>query len=605
MVKWLCILSLFLNYSLLAQSTFYGNKLDSITAVMKNAKSKKDSLASLEYLVGLQKHYNKYDDLKKTIEVFEKTIEESSSKKSFGILFKYKALLAYSDLDSINALKYNGVALNHFKNHVKELGFAYYDRANFYNKFRGFPYAGDSARFYYRKILTLDVDNNMMCRAEYGLARILMNELKYDQAYLHLQNGLRLSEGLPIKRKTDILRKLGELYFYLGDYENALKKYNEALPEIPINNSTIKTRAGLHTLIADVYYSKNNYKKALIYFKESLKLYESTKFSPTIAYIKNRLGEVYLSLNQINNAESSYYQAKDLIFNKNLFSYLKGDNFYLESRIHYAKDDFEAAEKAIVKSLSFLKKNSDYRKELLIREMECKIYKALGELAKENDCLRELVIIKDTVQSKDLIREMYLLEINSRKNKDQASQSTEKVSPRVKWHYYALPILVIGVLLVLFKKRFYIKSEETQINKILNEGNLLYYDKMRVYVDYKSIASENETSNQKKAIEINTDDIVEITTIKENSTRKKVKANYARVVDKENNSYYKRESLKTILSKLPDYFVRVNGQYIVNVKSKLTVNEIENSIAVNKKHLPITPTYAEHFFAIYSKYNSN
>ncbi len=116
-------------------------------------------------------------------------------------------------------------------------------------------------------------------------------------------------------------------------------------------------------------------------------------------------------------------------------------------------------------------------------------------------------------------------------------------------------------------------------------------------------------------LRINLDDIVLITTntyFDENNEEQNLPANYIAVLTKNNEYYFKRETLTHIDNLLPDFIARANRRYLVNVKSHcvtgftndqkvmVRIPKIDNTYRT--EYIAITNTYKKDFIEIYEKY---
>ncbi len=79
-------------------------------------------------------------------------------------------------------------------------------------------------------------------------------------------------------------------------------------------------------------------------------------------------------------------------------------------------------------------------------------------------------------------------------------------------------------------------------------------------------------------------------------TKTKVKTNYFRIVTKDNLSYFYNTSLTSILSKLPNNFMRISDCTIVNISSEHFDGTINNSkISINGITFTISDSYKKKF----------
>ncbi len=123
---------------------------------------------------------------------------------------------------------------------------------------------------------------------------------------------------------------------------------------------------------------------------------------------------------------------------------------------------------------------------------------------------------------------------------------------------------------------------------------------LQVFVDYKENL-KNYGLNQITESHVYFKDIVLI--CKDESK----KNNYVKIVTNDNSKYYYDKSLKRVMEFLPDYFVRINNQTIVNINYIRGKYSGGKEIALNfqNKKLKLTKTYKAGFDDIHNKFFQN
>ncbi|WP_299159335.1 tetratricopeptide repeat protein [uncultured Tenacibaculum sp.] len=141
------------------------------------------------------------------------------------------------------------------------------------------------------------------------------------------------------------------------------------------NNEMYDIQILVHDLIGDIFRENGNYKKALVYYKESIKLHEKSKnpidnrrkviFSPKIdsSYI-NILFKTGSSFHNLNNNDSAEYYYNKIIHFKTINNnqlLVKAKAFNNLSNLYYftQKQDFPKAEKYALKAIEIKKKIGD------------------------------------------------------------------------------------------------------------------------------------------------------------------------------------------------------------------------------------------------------
>lgn len=150
--------------------------------------------------------------------------------------------------------------------------------------------------------------------APYYVAQIFYMQKKFQEV---IDFAPPLMEEVAKSRSSEMSKIIGESYFYLGRYEEAipyLQTYRDEIVRISIQDKY---------QLAFAYYMSGDYQNAAIYF-ERISL-TNTEISQSALY---HLGDCYLKLNEKNKARSAFASAARMDFNQSikedaLFNYAK------------------------------------------------------------------------------------------------------------------------------------------------------------------------------------------------------------------------------------------------------------------------------------------
>lgn len=125
----------------------------------------------------------------------------------------------------------------------------------------------------------------------------------------YARDGLALAEK--IKDTSNIAyfyTFIGVLYKNMGEYEEALRFYQRA---IPINQKTgnLQGNAGIYNNIAFVYHLQGKYKDALKYYLKALEFFENSKYVKQKQNVINNIGSLYADQKQFATALQYFEQA--------------------------------------------------------------------------------------------------------------------------------------------------------------------------------------------------------------------------------------------------------------------------------------------------------
>ena len=84
--------------------------------------------------------------------------------------------------------------------------------------------------------------------------------------------------------------------------------------------------------------------------------------------------------------------------------------------------------------------------------------------------------------------------------------------------------------------------------------------------------------------------------INENEKEEKLRANYLWFLTKKKEYFFLKKSLKEVLKELPQYFVRINESYIVNISPDMLTGRINGArLSIQKQEFIIKDTYSKAF----------
>lgn len=97
----------------------------------------------------------------------------------------------------------------------------------------------------------------------------------------------------------------GERCFQKGDFQNAIRQYNQAINILPEPKTKWEAATWLYTAIGDTLYLTKNYSEALQAFLSALK----SANGHDNPFINLRLGQCYYEVNNLKEAENYFLRA--------------------------------------------------------------------------------------------------------------------------------------------------------------------------------------------------------------------------------------------------------------------------------------------------------
>jgi tetratricopeptide (TPR) repeat protein len=146
-----------------------------------------------------------------------------------------------------------------------------------------------------------DVCNNLGFM--YYLLGQYQEALKYYQQSLVIEREILVTESTKSdrNREANLLMELGSVYTSLGQYENAFNFYQQSL-EIQCQIGNRNGEANSLVNIANMYYSLGHYQEALKYYQQSLAIQHEIGDHDGEAYSLMNLGNMYYSLGHYQEA---------------------------------------------------------------------------------------------------------------------------------------------------------------------------------------------------------------------------------------------------------------------------------------------------------------
>ena len=208
---------------------------------------------------------------------------------------------------------------------------------------------GNESKYYYAHIAYLQDKNSIALKyfnevkndrrfskqVPFFITQIYFNQKKYEEA---IKEGLPLLKNRRSKQFSDLSKLIGESYFNIGDYKNALPHLLNYRGKKGKFDNTHFYQVGY------VYFQNGEYEKAISYFNKIIK--SKTEVAQNAYY---NLAGCYLKLGKKNEALNAFRSASNLDFDKKL----KEDALYNYARLSYEVGNVaESPSKALTRYLT-------------------------------------------------------------------------------------------------------------------------------------------------------------------------------------------------------------------------------------------------------------
>ena len=264
-------------------------------------------------------------------------------------------------------------------------------------------------------------------------------------------------------RMSMALNNIGISYKNLQNYDQALDYFNQALVLKRLTNNKKKVASTLYN-IGGVLIIQHRYQEAKPYLIEALQIREELD-NRDLSNSLNRIGNLYLGLNQPIQAKSYLDRAKALLDSTDLKS-KKMENFYLLSKYYYLQgnnnkgDDYHLLysklRDELYSELDVSQSILESERERLAAEKERAVFEAQNEVLEQKSKFQQYQLVSSLV----IIIALAALGWNLHRSRNMKKRLAEELNHRTK-NNFQLFMSMLGYQ----KRRF----KEVEMQNLLNE----------------------------------------------------------------------------------------------------------------------------------------
>ena len=263
---------------------------------------------------------------------------ERAGRRYFNLKEYETSLVSYRK--SLDILSFRTSSTEDCARLLHSIGLTYYAMKQYDVAMRNFHMSLEM----YQRMYNANDDNEMVCNILQNIGNafshleIHVKALEYHKKSLEMRQRIqmaRIQSNDPTVTSSILaysISKLGECYYNLKDYKNAVAMHSKAL-EIRQNNNNIDnndTANSFHNL-ASSYFRLNDYKKSVHFNLNALEMRKSLNNVDAIIASNNRLGVVY---SKLGDHKKALFHFKDALEVKEKTSNNK-DNIELEKCLDY------------------------------------------------------------------------------------------------------------------------------------------------------------------------------------------------------------------------------------------------------------------------------
>ncbi len=388
---------------------------------------------------------------------------------------------------------------------------------------------------------------------------------KYDSSLLYLNQALKLSQDLKYNKWLyEIYNENSLLLNSSGNFSIALEYYFKMLKLLDQeaagkeNDLALKSKyASLYTQIGLCYFSMEKQEKALEYYAKSLELcraiYSVDKSFPLNERqlkLYNNIGSVYLTNNDLKNAQSNFVKALDInkVINNERFyggiynnlgiiyktkkDYTKAFEFYnkaLDIRVklkdtagiaqvlnnlgdcYYLVQNYSKSIETLNKALEFSRKSSNLPSQMKAANFLSLAYEKAGDYKQSLQKQRLYKQLYDSINSTGQIELAAKLELQYLFGKQQKeSELLQQIELAKKQRKALIFMIISGILLSLFvvlmllnrNQKIKIKRNELLRESLLLESKNLLLEKQNLELEKGNLKQELDFRNKELATHV-------------------------------------------------------------------------------------------------------
>ncbi len=347
----------------------------------------------------------------------------------------------------------------------------------------------DSAIFYANKGLIKVTSEKEKAIAYRIIGSSYVQNGKRDEALVWLFKSLEIAERLKIgKLLMSIKSDLGHLYYQKEDYDKALSYWKESA------NSKFSEEIKLKALIniASVYFRKADYETAKSYLKKALDTPNKDKYFGMLLPIYINLGALDFQEENYDQAEYYFRKARTISKKHNQVAGLLPSTINI-GLIHNAKENYNLALKFFDEALQIAEENSNLESQKNIFKYYEETYIKMEDYKSAHEILNKHNIIKDSINKNQLDKRITELEV-----KYETSQKEEEIKNQT----FLKKIFFVGAIIILIPIAFlmilYYQKHKTQVS--INEyQKQINKQKVDVLIKEQELTLiENAVKTQKK-----------------------------------------------------------------------------------------------------------
>jgi tetratricopeptide (TPR) repeat protein len=332
----------------------------------------------------------------------------------------------------------------------------------------------DSSIFYYKKALTLEktITDTLLAKVycNIGTANLLKGNI--DICLEYQLKALKIYERYP--PQPDVIKvynSMALVYFYQGDFEKALIKFN--LVKGLLNKNIItdplklnQAKGKLLNNIGIIYDNTHQEDRALEYFMQASTHSKKANDNENLSSVYSNMGIIYMKGKRYDLAEAILIEALNLRKKENNIFGLCKSNYHL-GRLYKEKKQFDKAREYLLTSLKYCKQaNSSSSRASVLEELSL-VMSGKGDYKSAYDYHVAYKSLSDSLFSKENQEKITQSEMQYKFDKESQSAKIEQNQKEVVYLIIAI-VLILGIIIAVIMYR--LQQTKAKIQQLAKES---------------------------------------------------------------------------------------------------------------------------------------
>lgn len=332
----------------------------------------------------------------------------------------------------------------------------------------------DSALFYYKKALFFEkkISDTLLARTYSRIGNAYLLKGNIDICLEYQLKALKFYEVYPPQQ--DIIRvynSMALVYFYQGDFEKALVKFNQV--RVLLDKNIIKDSLKVHHIkgkllnnIGIIYDNKHQEDRALEYFMQASTHSKKANDIENLSSVYSNMGIIYLKAKRYDLAEAIFTESFNLRKKENNILGLCKSTYHL-GRLYKEKKQFDKARQYLLSSLEYCKQaNSSSTRASVLEELSI-VMSEKGDYKNAYDYHVAYKSLSDSLFNKENQQKITRAEMQYKFDKENESARIAQKQKELIYLSIAIALILIIIIgLIMYR----LQKTKAKIHQLAKES---------------------------------------------------------------------------------------------------------------------------------------